>query len=75
MDLPLRKRRNDSLNDFLNDLRREIGASPAPERSGTLTQRQLGGSFGYVFIPLTMSICKTRMVVTVKSITIYRVIR
>lgn len=45
-DLPLRKRRNDSLNDFLNDLRREIGASPAPDRSGTLTQRQLGGSVG-----------------------------
>ena len=41
VDLPLRKRRNDSLNDFLNDLRREIGASPAPDRSGTLTQRQL----------------------------------
>ena len=71
VDLPLRKRRNDSLNDFLKDLRREIGASPAPDRSGILTQIQLGGSFGYVFIPLTMPICKTRMVVTVKSTTIY----
>jgi hypothetical protein len=70
-DLPLRKRRNDSLNDFLNDLRREIGASPAPDRSETLTEIQLGGSFGYVFISLTMPTCKTRMVVTVKSTTIF----
>jgi hypothetical protein len=70
-DLPLRRRRNDSLNDFLNDLRREIGASPAPERSGKLTPRQLWGSFGYVFIPFTMSICTIRKVVTVKSKTIY----
>ena len=70
-DLPLRKRRNDSLKDFLNDLRREIGASPAPDRSGTLTQWQWVGSFGYIFIPLTMSICKTRTVVTEKSVTIY----
>lgn len=33
VDRPFRKRRNDSRNDFLKDFRREIGVSPAPERS------------------------------------------
>lgn len=33
VERPLRKRLNDSRNDFLKDLRREIGVSPAPERS------------------------------------------
>lgn len=30
---PLLKRRNDSLRDFFNDFRREMGPSPAPDRS------------------------------------------
>lgn len=30
---PFLNRLNDSLNDFLNDFLREMGASPAPERS------------------------------------------
>lgn len=33
VERPLRRRRNDSRNDFLKDLRREIGVSPAPVRS------------------------------------------
>lgn len=33
VDLPLRRRRKDSLSDFLKDFRREIGVSPAPVRS------------------------------------------
>lgn len=33
VDLPFLNLLNDSLKDFLNDLRREIGVSPAPERS------------------------------------------
>lgn len=36
VDLPLLSRRNDSRRDFLNDLRREIGASPAPDKSEIL---------------------------------------
>ena len=32
-DRPFLHRRKDSLNDFLNDFLREIGVSPAPERS------------------------------------------
>lgn len=35
-DLPFLSRRKDSLSDFLNDFRREIGESPAPVRSETL---------------------------------------
>lgn len=49
VDLPLRRRRKDSLNDFLKDLRREIGASPAPDRSG-ITTRKLTSSFGNISI-------------------------
>lgn len=33
VDLPFRRRRKDSRSDFLKDLRRDIGVSPAPERS------------------------------------------
>lgn len=36
VDLPFRRRRKDSRSDFLKDLRRDIGVSPAPERSITI---------------------------------------